>query len=97
MDFVNVIPALPKKQLFQRASNYLQNVFQTPRQVDNEFIFDKSLKKKLVRYEGWRVENSIFRDFKADNQIFLKECFEFDFLNTKIKKYVKPEELESVK
>ena len=65
--------------------------------IDPEFNFDKNFRKKQIRYEGWRVENSIFRDFKADNQIFLQECFEYDFINTKIKKYVKPEELETVK
>lgn len=51
-----------------------------------------------TKYEGWKVENSIFRDFKADSDIFLLECFESDLENTKIKRTIRnSEELEGVK
>ena len=97
MSFVNFIPASQKKQIFERISNYQQKVFSHPRQVDPVFNFDKNFKQKQQKYEGWKVENSIFRDFKADSPILLKDCFEFDFENSRIKKYIKAEELTVVK
>ena len=51
-------------------------MFSVPRHIDVEYDFEKNHKMQHLHFEGWNVEHSIFKDFKADNELFLKECFE---------------------
>lgn len=40
----------------------------------------------------WSIFNSVFKDYKPDNQALLDECFEFDWSCSKLEKIIKGEE-----
>ena len=40
----------------------------------------------------WDFFQSVFKDYKPDNEVLLAKCFEFDWEHTKLQKIVKSQE-----
>ena len=48
------------------------------------------------KQSSWRIETSIFSNYRPNTDALVQQCFEFDFESSKIPRLVK-DELESVK
>ena len=45
----------------------------------------------------WCFENSIFKDYRKEDEEFLSKCFDKDWNDSRIDKVIKPEETEQAK
>lgn len=65
---------------------------------DEEIIpFFKKM-KNVVKERYWDLSNSVFKDWRKDNESIYEKCLEHDFKFWKVPKFLKdPDELEEVK
>ncbi|KAL4499138.1 hypothetical protein ABPG72_017040 [Tetrahymena utriculariae] len=61
------------------------------RQIQKPFL-GQSEQSKGWKKNGWDVKNSIFAEYKSDDYLHLKNCFEFDWAQSKLNKMVRSED-----
>jgi len=73
---VNLAMAEFQSDLFSRTTYRVHNIdVCIPR--PKEKIFKSNMKRKVTK--EWHLSESLFRDYKMDNELLLTDCFEFDF------------------
>ena len=65
-------------------SNYLPVVKSRPRMKHPPYIFDEKDKES-----NWKLETSIFANYRYNSDELIQQCFEFDFESSKINRLVK--------
>ena len=84
-------------------TNIIENLAQTKQVYSKEKILEMKVKprpspKDLGAREHlktpWNFKNSVFRDYKPDNAALLNKCFEVDWENSKLPKFLAKDEHE---
>lgn len=82
------------KKVLDSQKHYIPTVLSKPREQEKIIYIDPNKAKE----KGWSIENSIFKDFTADTEGHLLDCFDFDFECGRLQKHIPDtEDLEVLK
>ncbi|CAD8150190.1 unnamed protein product [Paramecium pentaurelia] len=94
ISIVNYLSATINKKVLDSQKHYVPTVLSRPREQEKIVYIDPNKAKE----KSWSIENSIFRDFQADTEGHLLDCFDFDFECGRLQKHIPdPEDLEVLK